>query len=235
MSKPGIDQLLITTALQPELRRRVLQTPDEVFEEFDLTEDEKDVLRHPDHRLLALFGTALARQKESAEPRHEEASEEATPVLASPAAATQEMSLVLTVVPYAQLENGDLKGFAYATWVNALSEGTDPATLPQPPGATIPGEARTPLHAVIELSAMQLRDASGNAQVGMWASLRQSSNVTAPPLPESAGKPHLSPFGSDIGREDVQAAIAAVRSASSEIRYDRLIDLLRTLRRGDGR
>ena len=55
LPKPGIDQLLIESALQPELRRRLLESPDEIFRDFDLSEEEKEILRRPDHRLLPLL------------------------------------------------------------------------------------------------------------------------------------------------------------------------------------
>ena len=60
ISRPGIDRLLIASALDGDLRRRLVDTPDDVFPEFDLTEDEKDILRSPDQRLLPLLGAALA-------------------------------------------------------------------------------------------------------------------------------------------------------------------------------
>jgi hypothetical protein len=88
---------------------------------------------------------------------------------------------------------------------------------------------------VIQLSAVQSPNAADNPQVGLWASVRRSSNVAAPPPPETAGEPKASPFGSRLDSEQVQAAIAAVRKASHEERYGRLIDLMRALRSGDVR
>ena len=39
------------------MRRRLLESPEEVFQEFDLTEEERDLLRRPDHRLLRFVGS----------------------------------------------------------------------------------------------------------------------------------------------------------------------------------
>jgi D-alanyl-D-alanine carboxypeptidase len=75
-----------------------------------------------------------------------------------------------------------------------------------------------------------MQDAAGDPQVGLSASLQQSSNITAPPPPEAAGRPGVSPFGSDLGSGEVQAAIARVRSAPIDQRYGRLIDLMHALR-----
>jgi hypothetical protein len=212
------------------MRRRLLESPEEVFQEFDLTEEERDLLRQPDHRLLRLLGAALADQVESSNPRPEP-----SPAMPQPHAIVQartlpDISLVLTLVPCAQYEDGRLNTFAYAVWVNPLPQGADPASLPPPQGAVFPGQPLTPLHAVIQVSAVQMQDAAGDPLVGLSASLQQSSNITAPPRPEAAGKPGVSPFGSDLHSPEVQGAVARVRSAPSDQRYGRLIDLMHALR-----
>jgi hypothetical protein len=71
MAKPKIDRLLVDSALQPELRKHLLESPDEVLRDYDLTEEEKDILRRPDYRLLQLLGATLARQMETAGPPRE--------------------------------------------------------------------------------------------------------------------------------------------------------------------
>ena len=235
MPKPGIDELLIESALEPDVCRRLLESPDEVFRNFDLTEEEKDALRRPDHRLLPLLGTALARQMESPGPSGEAPSDASAPPSQIEARTLPDTWMALTVVPCALHENGRFKGITYAVWVNPLPEGGDPATLPPPAGAVLPGQPLAPLYAVIRLSAVQSQDAAGNPQVGLWASLRRSSNVAAPPPPETAGEPVASPFASPLDSGPVQAAVAAVRQASREERYGRLIELMRVLRSGDVR
>jgi hypothetical protein len=69
--------------------------------------------------------------------------------------------------------------------------------------------------------------------VGLTASLRQSTNMVGPAPPEAAGEPAASPFASDLKSAAVQAGVAAVRSAPAAERYDRLIELMRTLRGGE--
>jgi len=235
LPKPGIDQLLIESALQPELRRRLLESPDEVFRDFDLSEEEKEILRRPDHRLLPLLGAALARQMESSGPLGEAPSVSPAPPAPIEARTLPDTWLALTVVPCAHREERRLKGISYVVWANPIPEGGDPATLPPPAGVVLPGQPLAPLYAVIQLSAVQTQDAAGNPQVGLWASLGQSSNIAAPPPPETAGDPKASPFGSRLDSPQVQAAVAAVRGASSEERYNLLIDLMRVLRSGDVR
>ena len=216
--KPGIHQFLIASALDADLQRRLLESPDEAFQDFDLTEEEQDLLRHPDHRLLPLLGAALADQSESSPsgpplPRPQ-------PHAVIPARNLPDISLALTLVPCAQDVDGRLS-IAYAVWVNPLPEGPDPASLPPPAGAALPGQPLTPLHAVIQVSAVQLQDAAGNLQVGLTAALRQSSNMATPPPQPDAGSP------------EVQAAVAAVRGAPPGERYGRLIDLIRAVQGGE--
>jgi len=235
-SKPGVSQLLIASAIDVDLCRRLLESPEEVFQNFDLTEDEKDLLRRPDQRMLRLFGVALDQQRELSLSDGSSDMREVSVAVPQPHAVVEArtlpgISLALTLVPCAQYENGQLATFAYAVWVNPLAEGTDPSLSP-PPGAALPGQPLTPLHAVIQVSAVQLTDQDGKPQVGLSASLRRSSNVTAPPPPESAGRPGTPPFASDLGSAEVQAAVAAVRSASGEDRYGRLIELIHALRGG---
>ena len=233
--KPGVDQLLIESALQPDLRRRLLESPDEVFRDFDLTEEEKDILRRPDHRLLQLLGATLVRQMESAGPLAEAPPSAPTPPARVEARALPDTLMALTVVPCALYENGQFKGIKYVVWANPMPEGGDPASLPPPAGVVLPGRPLAPLFAVIQLSAVQSQDAAGNPQVGLWAWFRRPSNIIAPPPPETAGVAGASPFGSRLDSEQVQAAVAAVRKAPREERYDRLIDLMRVRRSGDVR
>jgi hypothetical protein len=115
-----------------------------------------------------------------------------------------------------------------------LTPGVDPASIPPPPGAVFPGQPLTPLHAVIQVSPLQIDDAC-NLKIGLSAVFRQSSNITEPPSPQSAGKPEGSPFGSKLDSEAVEIAISAVRSAPTGKQYDKLIDLLHILRAREAR
>ena len=219
--RPGIDRLLIASALDGDLRRRLLDTPDDVFPEFDLTEDEKDILRSPDQRLLPLLGAALARQSAAAAVRAPDMpADQRQPPAVLEARTLPDISLALTLVPCAQYENGRVVKVVYAAWVQPLPKGVDPASLPPPAGAALPGEPLAPLHAVIQVSVVQTQGA-----IGLSAALLQSSNMSAPPP-----RP---PVAGDLRSASVQTAIAAVRSASSQDRRARIVELLRALRGGE--
>jgi hypothetical protein len=231
--KPDIFQLLVDSALQPDIARRLAETPDNVFGDYDLTPEERELLRRPDHRLLPHLGAAVARATglRPVDP----ASGAGLPACAevpSPDVShlLPDAQMSLTVIPCLV---GDR--IAYAAWISPLHEGGDPSRLPIPAGASLPGQPLTPLHAVIQLSAAQSKDTAGNLQVSMWASFRQSSNQVAPPPPEAAGNPEASPFASPLDSSEVRAAVAAVHSAPPEDRYEKLAALTRALSGGDVR
>ncbi len=210
------------------------ETPEEVFAEYDLTAEEREILRCPDHRLLPLLGAALGRREEaerSVEPERAEVPERAEASEGSGEARLLPDSLMaLTVVPCVVEER-----IVFATWLAPMQEGGDPSRLPPPAGASLPGVALTPLHAVLQISAVQSTDATGNPQVSMWASFRQCSNAVALVPPETAGNPEASPFGSPLHSPDVQAAAAAVHAAAPNDRYEKLVALTHALHGGDVR
>ena len=243
VAKPGIDQLLIRSALEPDLCRRLREDPEEVFQEFELTAEERDVLRQPDQRLLPLLGAALARQMKSTPPVNQApavaAARPAEVIRSAPSdtvpGALPDTLLAVTVLPCALHEDGQFKGITYVIWASSLQEGTDPASLSPPAGTVIPGQPLAPLRAVMRISAVQSQDAAGNPQLSLWGSFQSAPSASLPPPPESTGDPDASPFRSPLTCAPVQAAVAAVRQAASSERYDRLVDLLHALHQGDVR
>jgi hypothetical protein len=242
--KTGISRLLIASAIDPDVYRRLLESPEETFDEFDLADEDRELLRHPDHRLLRVLGAALAEENAPVSVAAGAATMSAPPAVAAaplagatrpaapprmPAASAPlpDMSLVLTLVPCALYEGAELRKFAYAAWVSPLPEGAAPEALLPPPGTVLPGKPLPPLRAVVRVSAIQMQDAAGNPLVGLSASLLRSTNMSVLPPPEASGNPAA--IGRDLSAAEVQAAIAAVRCAPTGARYGKLIELLRVL------
>jgi hypothetical protein len=234
-AKTGISRLLIASAIDPDVYRRLLESPEETFDEFDLAAEDRELLRHPNHRLLRVLGAALAQENAPVSAAADVATMAAPPAVAgaplAPAIPTAsaplpDMSLLLTLVPCAVYDGAELRKFAYAAWVSPLPEGADPEALP-PPGTVLPGKPLPPLRAVVRVSALQMQDAAGNPLVGLSASLLQSTNMSAPPPPQAAGNPAV--IGRDLSGAEVQAAIAGVRCAPAGARFGKLIELLRVL------
>lgn len=235
MPKPDITRLLVDSALRPELLRRLVEAPESVFEEYDLSEEEQDLLRTPDHRLLPLLGAVLQRSSSrSASPQASSLAPEVqvpTPDPASPEAKMlPDTRLALTVLPCQIGER-----IAFAAWISPLGEGADPSRIPPPAGSNLPGVPLNPLHAVAQITAAQVNDGSGKPRINMWASLRQSTNIISAPPPETMGDPQSSPFASKMDSPAVRAAAREARDAAPANRYVKIAALLRTLRGGDVR
>jgi hypothetical protein len=234
VSQPDILQLLVDTAIQPELRRRLAEAPESVFEQYALTEEQRELLLHPDHRLLPLLGAAMASQ--AATGPAPAASPEARPLSigADPTIPEghelRDSLMALTIVPCLTAER-----IAFVAWLSPMPEGADPSRFPMPAATALPGPALTPLHAVIQITAAQSKDACGNPHLSMWASFRQHTNAATVAPPETAGNPDASPFASPIGSAEIEAAAAEVRAAAPADRYDKLVTLLGALRGGDVR
>jgi len=238
VAKSGISRLLIASAIDAGIYRRLVESPEEIFDEFEIPCEDRELLRQPDHRLLRLLGAALVEERAPttaagvATTAATSAVPGAIPPSAPPhtlpaSASLPEMSLVLTLVPCAIYDGDELKSFAYATWVSPLADGADPETLPPPPDTVLPGKPLPPLRAVMRVSAIQFQDAGGNPLVGLSVALLQSTNMSAPPLPSAAGNPAAT--SRNHSTPEVQSAIAAVRCALVEARYGKLIELLRVL------
>jgi hypothetical protein len=212
VSKPGVDQLLIQAAIDPDTLRRLEKSPGEVFDSFELTGEERDILRHPDARLLGLLGRALrSAQPPASQAVVREAEADAAPAIL--ANTLQPTLLALTVVPCLNASGG----LQFAVWVNPIAEGAIPATLPPPPGTALPGAPLAPLYAVIELDGVHTADAEGNPQVALWAQLRQATNI-APAAAQTLA-----------ASDAVDAAAEAARTAPPHERYERLAQLVRAI------
>lgn len=230
--------MLIASAIDPDVHRRFLESPDKTFDEFDIAEEDRELLRHPDHRLLRVLGAALADENTIASAAASVATvivppvADGSPLAEAPqgrptAKALPDLSLVLTLVPCSLDDGGEPRKFAYAAWVTPLPEGADPETLPPPAGLVFPGKPLPPLRAVVRVSALEMQDSAGDSVVGLSASLLRSSNLSAQPHPEAAGNPPA--IGRDHSTAQVQAAVAAVRGAPTGARYGKLIELLRVV------
>ncbi len=220
-AKTGISRLLIASAIDADVYRRLLESPEETFDEFDLADEDRELLRHPDHRLLRVLGAALAEENASASAAASVATMAAPPAVAERRGASPECPRrahrcrtcrwCSRWCPARSTTGENCSKFAYAAWVSPLPEGADPEALPPPPGTVLPGKPLPPLRAVVRVSAIQMQDAAGNPLVGLSASLLQSTNMSAPPPPEAAGNPAA------IGR-DLSAAEGSSRHRRRALR-----------------
>ncbi len=122
-----------------------------------------------------------------------------------------DLRMAVTVVPCMLAKEGETRGLTFAAWVNPLKEGVDPATLPPPRGAQLPGQPLTPLHAVLHISAQQLPNPGGMPKVGLTASLLRATNMFLQPDPQLAGRPEDS---AESGAPDIWIVGLGVQTAT---------------------
>jgi hypothetical protein len=109
----------------------------------------------------------------------------------------------------------------FAAWVNPLPAGVDPGTLPASKGAELPGQPLTPLHAVLQISALQLPSSDGMPTVGLTASLLQSTNMFVAPEPMLAADRELGVPDIWIAGLGVQTATQVTGEVEQAIRASR--------------
>ena len=116
MAKPDIRELLIDCVLDPELLRRMQETPDAVLNEYDVSDRAREILLSPDAGLLELLGEAVGQEQVERRPEKTETpdvnkSESAAEPANSPAVSTLPQSrLALRLVPYAQQAPSSIGG-----------------------------------------------------------------------------------------------------------------------------
>ncbi len=68
MTRPGIEELLIGCVLDPQLLKRLQESPMSVFEDYELSDRAREILASPDSRLLELLGESVTGQTDEASP-----------------------------------------------------------------------------------------------------------------------------------------------------------------------
>ncbi len=241
MEKPGIEELLIGCVLDPLLLRQLRESPESVFSDYELSDRAREILTSPDERLLELLGESVKGQSTEGEGNESQTpapQEQTNPVAAGDRATRMvslpESRLALRVVPYAQqaAESADESPAVfvnYAGHLDPLPEGLELQDLPEVPTAATDGEQLPPLSVVVGVQPTVWTDDSGNRQITFSVSARLPHETalqqTNEPAEASAGI-RLSPWPRDVDSPAVNAAAAQVREASSDERYQRLLELI---------
>jgi len=224
LAKPGIDALLIDCVLDPPLLQRMFDKPLDVFADYDISEEDRDILSSPDERLLGLLGrvvgtTAVGATPETAGKAHTKETMRSLP----------ESRLALRLVPYLQrapepLEEGQPPIIvSYLGHLDPLPAGVGVEDLPPVPQADVPGHPLAPLALVV--AARPLLSGAGGDSIQVGFSLRTEMPATPSPSLEG-GEASLSPWSHDTTSATVRDAADKVRTAAPEDRHDRLLQLV---------
>ena len=239
MAQSGLTEFLLKSILDTEFRKLALSDPDSAFIGFDLSSDEKDILRSGDERVLSLLGRTLQysapikRGKESID----EPSESPDPQGGAPAgespAALPELKLRMRLVPFASGPPGGDTELSYAASLHQWTD--DPASWNQADD----GLTDTELHSAA-VDFMIRVVPSVISIPGSESKLAYSATVEAPETGQVASAAKAPPDAAAViparyhGRSHAaREAAAAVTQAKPEQRQEKLLQLVSALRRGD--
>ena len=227
----GLAEFLIKSVLDTGFRELALSYPDRAFEGFDLSTDEKDILRSGDERVLGLLGRVL-QYSWPVQP----ATSNQKPLAESTTPSTQtlpEVALRLRFVPYAAESPDARLQFNYEASLHPWTD--DPATEDRSVDDST-AAANAAFDMMIRIVPTVISLAGTEPKVAYAATIQSPGSGTGP-------GPPLEPGGSYAGTTPAsryhgnslaaREAAAAVGQAEPNQRYARIFDLIRALRQGD--
>ncbi|MBN2562713.1 MAG: hypothetical protein JXQ75_17445 [Phycisphaerae bacterium] len=239
MTRGAVTDFLIRAVLDEPFRELALADPQRAFVGYDLSEEEQEILRSRDGRLLGLLGKAVAYAKALVEHPAKgdlsEATESSLPSL-------PEVNLLLRLDPRATQRPGSALDVAYA------------ATLAPWPGGdherkTTDAEngEQTEQHSndtppkiawIIRITPTVVDSLETGLKVAYHASIRPFAVGADGKQPSAKGPTQASatsPWRHDVESSAAKAAAQAVRASDAGRRYEKLLELIRVLQAGDDR
>jgi hypothetical protein len=237
MAKPGIDQLLIASVLDPLLLERLRQSPQDVLDDYELSDEEREILTAPDERFIDLLGrvirdAAVTAPVPAAGNAGSVSGHARTGSAAEGSVLLQESRLVLRLVPYVQRVPSSAGGdqppvlVNYIGHLDPLPAGVGVDSLPPVPAASVPGQALTPLMLVVVVRPLVTGDGE-NRRV----SFTLHTELPTDPAPAAADRPanideEPSPWRHDTTSDNVLEKARRVHAAGADERFPRLLDLI---------
>jgi hypothetical protein len=212
MGDDALRQFLEKVVLDDTFRELASSDPDRAFEGFDLTDWHREVLRRQDHEVLALLGEVLRDEKGSL-PQRVETGPTSEPTGTVPD--LDEAQLVVHLRPYA---HQDEQGAIQLTYAASIHQWPAPAAEPGM------------VSFLLRVMPQAALAAGGQLHISYAAMIQPAPRPgedpppPGPPVPQSSSGPLAVP-------SEVVNATDAVRAASPEDRYQRLLDLIEALQR----
>jgi hypothetical protein len=236
MARRSVADFLIRVVLDEAFRELAMADPSRAFEGYDLSEEEQDILRSRDARLLGLLGTAVPHAKASVEHPPEEVPSKAP---ASSFPTLPEVKLLLRLEPQATQAPDSASQVAYAASLHPW-----PGDY-QPTGAGAEGgehsaphdDAKPPPMAWIVRITPTVVDSQ---ETGLTVAYSASIHPFVPGMDERqlwdqgpAQPAASSPWNHHLESSAAKAAARAVREADAGQRYQKLLELIQALQTGD--
>lgn len=241
MTRPGMHELLIRAVLDETFRASLQTDFDTVVDGFDVSDEDREILRQPDERFLRLLGEAIRSthpasnsptgldktQMDNEAPLADDdaGANPPTPVAFS----LPEIVLLLRVFPSVHVTPEGELNMAYAASVDPLPEGRAPDDIPRP-DFDLPGQEVDSLANIVRIRPTAIYDESGRVTVRFSATMHPA---LPPEAMSSQGSTSRPPWHHHVDSESAREAAAEVRAAPPDKRYARLLDLVDALQRGD--
>ncbi len=228
MSRLTATDFLIRAVLDESFRELALADPLRAFEGYSLSAEHRDILSHPDERLLGLLGQAIATgHTDDPHPAPAESSEAAD----EPRPNLPDITLLLRLVPHRGQRPGSEGQVAYKASLHPWpGDQADGQAQGEPPS-----DAAQQLAWVLRIRPTVVGVETSGMRVTYTASIQPFAGGTEPPDPDPTRAAPTSPWNHHIESSAARAAAEAVRTSDSTGRYEKLLELIQALQAGDDR
>ena len=238
MTQGSATDYLIRAALDGSFRELALAEPDRAMAEYDLTEDEKDILRNRDERLLELLGGSIEMVKASAE------SPQSTEIAAAPGSSRSTLppvELLLRLAPQTTQSADGMPQVSYAASLHPwpLPEDAKQNEVEQGTNGESPRTyAASELAWLIRMTPTVMGSEAAGLRVAYSAAMHPVDLSTAHSQSASDRMvpPALrSPWRHDVESSAVKTAAQEVLASPKDARCEKLRALIAAMQAGDDR
>ena len=238
MAQRSADDFLIRTVLDETFRELALADPQRAFEGYALSEEQQEILRSRDARLLGLLGGTVAQGEALAE----HASKKGISKTAdAPLPSLPQVKLLLRLVPQATQPPGSASSVAYAASLHPWPGHERSKTIDAENGGQTAGDiaGMTPrIEWLVRITPTVIGSQETGLKVAYSATIQplavgadEAPLATQGPTP-AVGRP---PWNHHIESSAARSAARAVRESEASVRYEKLLELIHALQTGDER
>lgn len=238
MAQRSAADFLIRTVLDETFRELALADPKRAFEGYALTEEQQEILRSRDARLLGLLGGAASQGETLAEHAPKEGISKTAD---APLPGLPQVKLLLRLVPQATQTPDSASRVAYAASLHSWPRDEESPTIGAESGGQTAGDAAdlTPrIEWVVCITPTVVDSQESGLKVAYAASIQPLAVGTNAPQPsirkpsQALGSP---PWNHQVESSAARAAARAVRASEANGRYEKLLELIHALQTGDER
>jgi hypothetical protein len=235
MKQGSAVDFLVRTVLDEAFRKLALAHPQRAFEGYDLTDEQKEILRRRDHRLLGLLGDAVAPEKAGVQ---QTLDKEEADVDAPAPPDLPEVKLLLRLVPQASSSPDSGPDISYAVSLHAWPGDDDRTTGSDTANRTETGVGGDvgEVSWLIRIAPTVVESQAAGLRVAYFASihpLMTDPDRTRRSARERTGELASPPWNHHVGSSAAKTAARAVHAADPSQRYHKLLDLVHALQTGD--